>query len=140
MKEDALARVDLFSTLDKKELKALADGCQERSYEPGAVIVAQGDNGVGAYIVTEGTVHISRIAASDNSVEDLGTVGAGNILGEMALLDDLPRSASITAVDHVTVLLVPVWEFRTFLRNHPDVAIKLLSVLSRRLRRAESAQ
>lgn len=140
MKEDALARVDLFSTLDKKELKALADECQERTYEPGSVLIAQGDTGVGAYIVTQGTVRITRAVNPDRAEEDLGTVGAGHILGEMALLDELPRSASITAVDEVTALLLPVWEFRSFLRNQPDVAIKLLAALSRRLRRAEAAQ
>jgi len=50
----------------------------------------------------------------------------------------LPRSATVTAVTDVTALLLPVWEFRTTLRNHPDIALRLLSVLSHRLRKAES--
>lgn len=140
MKEDALARIDLFSTLDKKELKVLAEECQERTYPAGTVIVAQGDNGVGAYVITKGTVRITKAVDPDRAEEDLGTVGAGHILGEMALLDDLPRSATLTAIDEVTALLVPVWEFRSFVRNHPDVAIKLLATISRRLRRAEEVQ
>jgi CRP/FNR family transcriptional regulator len=55
----------------------------------------------------------------------------------MALLDDLPRSATVTAIDEVTALLLPIWEFRTAIRNHPDIALKLLSVLSHRLRKVE---
>jgi CRP-like cAMP-binding protein len=74
----------------------------------------------------------------DKAELDLGTVGPGNVLGEMSLLDDLPRSANVTAVSEVTALLLPVWEFRTTLRNHPDIALRLLSTLSRRLRKAES--
>jgi CRP-like cAMP-binding protein len=140
MKEEALAHIDLFSTLDKKELKALAEGCQERTYLAGSTIIAQGDSGVGAYIITQGTVRITREVNPDRAEEDLGTVSAGHILGEMALLDDLPRSATVTAIDDVTALLIPVWEFRSFLRNNPDVAIKLLTSISRRLRRAEAAQ
>ncbi|GCE28004.1 hypothetical protein KDA_34880 [Dictyobacter alpinus] len=138
MYEDALARVDLFSSLDKKELQALAKSCQERSYSAGSVIIAQGDTGVGLYIVTAGNVRITRNKDADRGDEDLGTQGPGSVLGEMSLLDDLPRSATATAVDDVTALLVPVWEFRSFLRNHPDVSLKLLSVLSRRLRKAEN--
>jgi len=56
----------------------------------------------------------------------------------MSLLDDLPRSATVTAVDDVTALLLPVWEFRTTLRNQPNIALRLLTTLSRRLRKAES--
>ena len=137
MNEDALARVDLFSTLDKKELQALAKSCQERSYSAGSAIIAQGDSGVGLYIIKSGQVQITKATDSDRTEGDLGVVGPGNVLGEMSLLDDLPRSATATAIDEVTTLIVPVWEFRTFLRNNPDVALKLLSVLSRRLRRAE---
>ncbi len=59
----------------------------------------------------------------------------------MALLDDLPRSATVTAVDEVAVLKLPLWEFRRFLRhslqNDPDVGLALLAALSRRLRKAE---
>lgn len=138
MYEDALARVDLFSALDKKELQALAKSFQERSYTAGSTLIAQGDSGVGLYIVTAGNVRITRNKDADHGDEDLGVQGPGNVLGEMSLLDDLPRSATVTAVDDVTALLVPVWEFRNFLRNHPDVALKLLSVLSRRLRKAEN--
>jgi CRP/FNR family cyclic AMP-dependent transcriptional regulator len=137
MHEDTLARVELFSGLDKKELHTLAESCQERKYSAGTRIMSQGDTGVGLYVITSGKVHITHSSGPGQAEEDLGTADAGDVLGEMALLDDLPRSASITAVEDVTALVLPIWEFRTVLRNHPDIALKLLAVLSRRLRKAE---
>jgi CRP/FNR family cyclic AMP-dependent transcriptional regulator len=138
MHEDTLARVDLFAGLDKKDLQLLAGACQERKYSAGSTLIKQGDTGVGLYVITGGTVHITKAADPDRSEIDLGTAGAGNVLGEMSLLDDLPRSATVTAVDDVTALLLPVWEFRTTLRNQPNIALRLLTTLSRRLRKAES--
>ena len=139
MHEDTLARVELFAGLEKKDLQLLAGACRERNYSAGSKLINQGDTGVGLYVITNGTVHITREADPDKAELDIGTVGPGNVLGEMSLLDDLPRSANVTAVDEVTALLLPVWEFRTTLRNHPDIALRLLSTLSRRLRKAESS-
>ena len=138
MYEDTLARVDLFSNLDKKELQALCSSCQERKYSAGTTLISQGDTGVGLYILTKGRVRVTQEQDPDRAEIDLGVNGPGDVFGEMALLDDLPRSATITAIEDVTALLLPVWEFRTILRNYSDIALKLLSVLSRRLRRAQT--
>lgn len=138
MHEDTLARVDLFAGLDKKDLQVLTNACQERTYKAGSTLIKQGDTGVGLYVIISGTVRITQANNPDKAEVDLGTTGPGSVLGEMALLDDLPRSATVTAVTDVTALLLPVWEFRTTLRNQPDIALRLLSVLSHRLRKAES--
>ncbi|GCE49098.1 CRP/FNR family transcriptional regulator [Thermosporothrix hazakensis] len=138
MNEDILARVELFSTLSPKELKDLAKSGQERTYPAGSVLFKQGDAGSGLYIIKSGKVRIEQAIHPDRAEETLGTAGPGDVLGEMALLDDLPRSASVTAEEDVTAFLLPVWEFRNFLRSHPDIALKMLAVLSRRLRKAES--
>ncbi len=140
MNEDTLAHVDLFSTLNKKELVALAQSCQERTYKAGTTILSQGDTGVGLYVLKSGKVRITQGNNPDRAEEVLGTAGPGDVLGEMALLDDLPRSATVEAIEDVTALLLPVWEFRSILRNNPDIALKLLGVLSRRLRKAEAAR
>jgi CRP/FNR family cyclic AMP-dependent transcriptional regulator len=141
MYEDTLARVDLFSGLRKKELKEVASCCRENRYSPGSVLISQGEQGVGLFILTKGTVRVTRTTSPDGAEQVLGTVEAGNIFGEMALLDDLPRSSTVTAVDEVTVLVVPFWDFRSILRrilhSDPDVGLELLAVLSRRLRKAE---
>jgi CRP/FNR family cyclic AMP-dependent transcriptional regulator len=141
MYEDVLARVDLFSGLSKKDLKDLATYCSEGTYRPGSVLLSQGEQGLGLFLLIKGTVRITRRNGPEGTEEDLGTAGVGDVVGEMALLDDLPRSATVTAVDEVTVLKLPLWEFRRFLRrslrNDPDVGLALLAVLSRRLRKAE---
>ena len=141
MYEDALARVDLFSGLRKKELKDLATYCSESTYRPASVLLSQGEQGLGLYILTKGTVRITRKNSPGGAEEVLGTAGIADIIGEMALLDDLPRSATVTAVDEVTVLMLPFGEFRRILRSilsrDPDVGLDLLAVLSRRLREAE---
>jgi CRP/FNR family transcriptional regulator, cyclic AMP receptor protein len=141
MYEDALARVDLFAGLPKKELQDLATYCGERTFSPGSVLLSQGAQGLGLFILTTGTVRITRKNNPEGAEEVLGTAGVGDVIGEMALLDDLPRSATVTAVDEVSVLLLPLWEFRRILRrilrSDPDVGLDLLAVLSRRLRKAE---
>ncbi len=141
MYEDALARVDIFSGLRKKDLKDLATYCRDRTFSPGSVMLTQGEQGLGLFIITKGTVRITRKNSPDGAEEVLATAGPGDIIGEMALLDDLPRSATVTAVDEVTVLLLPLWEFRRILRrifrSDPDVGLDMLAVLSRRLRKAQ---
>ena len=141
MYEDVLARVDLFSGLRKNDLKDLATQCREGKFSPGSVMLSEGGQGLGLFIITKGTARITRKNSPDGTEEVLGTAGAGEVIGELALLDDLPRSATVTAVDEVTVISMPLWEFRRFLRrslrNDPDVALDLLAVLSRRLRKAE---
>jgi len=137
MYEGTLAKVDLLSNLDKKDLQVLGNSCQERKYSAGTTLISQGDTGVGLYVITQGNVRITQATDPDKAERELGTQGPGTVLGEMALLDDLPRSATVTAVEDVTALLLPVWEFRSTLLSHPTIALKLLGVLSRRLRKAE---
>ncbi len=136
--EDVLARVDLFSTLDIKDRQLIAKGCQERSYSAGTRLFAQGDMGVGLYVIKTGQVRITLERDPDRAEEELATLGPGDVLGEMALLDDLPRSATAVAIKDTAALLLPVWEFRGILRSYPDIGLKLLGVLSRRLRKAEA--
>src|SRR5260221_14503701 len=132
MYEDALARVELFSGLGKKELKDLAAHCSESTYRPGSVLLSQGEQGLGLYILTKGTVRITRKNSPDGAEEVLATAGVGDVIGELALLDDLPRSATVTAVDEVTRLKLALWEFRRFLRRRlrrePDVWLDRLAV------------
>src|SRR5947207_4654340 len=96
MHEDTLAHVELFAGLEKKDLQLLAGACRERTYSAGSKLMKQGDTGVGLYVITNGTVHITKETDPDKAELDLGTVGSGNVLGEMSLLDDyLVRQASL---------------------------------------------
>ncbi|HEY3993698.1 MAG TPA: cyclic nucleotide-binding domain-containing protein [Ktedonobacteraceae bacterium] len=138
MHEDTLASVDLFSGLDKKELRHIANSCHERKYTAGTALMQQGSTGAGLFVITEGHVKITKAVDPDRAEVELATAGPGDVLGEMALLDDLPRTATVTALEDVTALLLPIWDFRTALRNNPDISLKLLTTLTRRLRKAES--
>src|SRR5215472_17511670 len=106
MYEDMLARIDLFAGLDERDLHLLASVCRQRKYSAGSTLFRQGDTGVGLYVITSGTVHITQAIDPDKPEVDLGTASSGSVLGEMSLLDDLPRSATVTAVNDVTALLL----------------------------------
>ena len=137
MYEDVIAQVPLFHDLTKHELQILSANCREREYPAGASLLRQGETGVGLFIITGGTVRVAQEAAS-GEVRDLGIFERGAVLGEMSLLDDLPRTATVTALEPTRALVIPVWDFRAALRESPEIAIKLLGVLSRRLRQVES--
>jgi CRP/FNR family cyclic AMP-dependent transcriptional regulator len=136
MYEDVLAQVPLFSDLTKSELQVLAANCREREYPAGATLLRQGETGIGLFIITGGRVQVSQ-QTPNGDTRDLGTFDRGAVLGEMSLLDDLPRTATVTALEPAHALAIPVWDFRAALREQPEIAIKLLGILSRRLRRSE---
>lgn len=139
MYEDVIAQVPLFSDLTKREQQVLSANCREREYPAGASLLRQGETGVGLFILTSGKVQVSQ-QGPDGEVRDLGTFDRGSVLGEMSLLDDLPRTATVVALEPTRALVIPVWDFRAALRESPDIAIKLLGVLSRRLRRQEMTE
>ena len=136
MYEDVIAQVPLFSDLSPRELQTLSANCREREYPAGATLLRQGETGVGLFIITGGSVRVSQEGPTGD-VRDLGTFERGSVLGEMSLLDDLPRTATVTAMEPTRALVIPVWDFRAALREMPDIGIKLLAVMSRRLRQNE---
>jgi len=135
MHEDTLARVALFKDLPRRDLQALAASARERKYGAGETLIRQGDTGAGLFILVDGKVRVFQQA--EGGERDLGVYGAGDVLGEMALLDDQPRTASIVAMEPTTALLIPIWDFRVTLKENPEISIQLLAVLSQRLRRQE---
>jgi CRP/FNR family transcriptional regulator, cyclic AMP receptor protein len=136
--EDVIAQVPLFSDLTQREQSVLAANCRERDYPEGATLLRQGETGVGLFIITSGRAQVTQ-QTPDGSMRDLGAFERGAVIGEMSLLDDLPRTATMTALEPTRALVIPVWDFRAALRESPEIAIKLLSVMSRRLRKAESS-
>lgn len=136
MYEEVIAQVPLFSGLSDRELRVLASNCRERDYAAGAALLRQGETGVGLFIITGGVVRVTQ-QGDDGNVRDLGTFERGAVLGEMSLLDDLPRTATVTALEPARALVIPVWDFRAALRESPEIGIKLLAVMSQRLRQHE---
>jgi CRP-like cAMP-binding protein len=129
--EAFIARVPLFANCSAEEIAAIASVAQEHSYVAGQIIVTQGTPGQAFYMVLSGRVEIVR---DDSS---LGAFGPGDFFGEMSLLDQAPRSATIRAIEPTNCIMLSSWDFRALLEKHPSIAIKLLEVLSRRLRVAD---
>jgi CRP/FNR family transcriptional regulator, cyclic AMP receptor protein len=131
-----LRHVRLFQELDDHTLTEIGNAAVEQRWESGQEIVRQGDTGVGMFIVRSGKVEICQEhAGKDEKVRDLGP---GDVFGEMALLDEFPRSATVRAVEPTTCLGLTRWHFRGILESHPQIALKLLPILTKRLRAAES--
>ena len=130
-----LKHVALFQDLDRKSLEAISNAAVEQTYEVGQEIVRQGDTGVGAFIIKKGRVE----AVQDRSGHQhkLAELKTGDVFGEMALLDEFPRSATVRAIEPTTCLGIQRWHFKGILESHPRIALALLPVLTRRLRNAE---
>lgn len=129
--EEFLARVPVFAHCTADEIHAIASVAQESFFQPAQIIVTQGTPGQAFYLILSGRVEILRDGVS------LGAFGAGDFFGEMSLLDNAPRSATIRAIDATSCLMLSSWDFKALLEQHPSIAIKLLEVLSRRLRVAD---
>ncbi|MBA4370737.1 MAG: hypothetical protein C0418_04070 [Coriobacteriaceae bacterium] len=126
-----LAKVPIFSACTTTEIQAIASVTQEHTFEPGQIIVTQGTPGQAFYLILSGRVEILR----DN--QSLGAFGPGDFFGEMSLLDQAPRSATIRSIEHTACLMLSSWDFKALLEKYPSIAVKLLEVISRRLRVAD---
>jgi len=129
--EEFVARVPIFAHCTAEEIAAITGVAQEGFFQPGQIIVTQGTPGQAFYLIVAGRVEILRDGVS------LGAFGPGDFFGEMSLLDQAPRSATIRALDTTQCLMLSSWDFKSLLERHPSIAIKLLEVLSRRLRVAD---
>ena len=132
-KEKLLKRVDLFSGLRKKDLTSLAKSCVERSYKAGQTLVKQGDSGVGLYMIVSGKVKILKETINGETLE-IAVQGPGDFFGEMTVLDNAPRSASVIAIENTECLLLTSWDFRARLEVHPEIALDILPIVVKRFR------
>jgi CRP-like cAMP-binding protein len=128
---DVLKKVPLFEGLDDKDLERLADRFQERRFNEGQTMLEEGSTGTSFFVIDEGNANVSIQGQSR------ATLGAGDYFGEMAVVDEGVRSASVTAATDVRSYFLTPWEFRPFVEEHPEVAWKLLQNLARRLRDAQ---
>jgi CRP/FNR family transcriptional regulator, cyclic AMP receptor protein len=127
-----LANAELFRDLTPAELERIERVAHRRHYDPGAVIVREGQGGIAFFIVTSGEVVVSR-EGKDGQHQELRRVGPGGVFGEMALFSDRPRSATVSAAEPTDCLALHRLEFLDELRRSPDVALRLLDSLAIRL-------
>ena len=128
---DVLCKVPLFEGLEDRDLERLADRFQERTFPEGATIVEEGSTGTSFFVIAEGNASVSV------GGELRASLGPGDYFGEMAIMEEGVRSASVTAATDFRCYFLTPWEFRPFVEEHPEVAWNLLQNLARRLRVAQ---
>ena len=133
---DFLRQVPLFARLSPSELDSLRALAHSRRYAAGEIIFHEGDEGTALYIIEKGEVKIALGSAEGKEVV-FTLLGPGDPFGELALLDGEPRSADALAKETSEVLILRRQDFLRFLAEHRQVALDLLAVLSRRLRRTD---
>jgi CRP-like cAMP-binding protein len=129
--EQQLASVPLLAGLDDRIRRRLAETGKRRTYGPDDEIVKEGSNGTALYIVLSGEGRVER------GGERLGAVKAGDFFGELALIEEHPRSASVIASTETECLLFPAWEFTALLEEHPAIAVPIMRALIQRLHTRE---
>jgi CRP/FNR family cyclic AMP-dependent transcriptional regulator len=127
----SLKGVPLFAGVGDKELGRLAKVMRESRFDEGQEITTEGRSGIGFFLIEEGNASVSLRG------EIVRTLGPGDHFGEIALIDEGPRSATVIASTDLRCRGMAAWEFRSFVQEHPEVAWPLLETLASRLRDAE---
>jgi CRP-like cAMP-binding protein len=130
-----LGRVPVFEELAGDDLRRIADVSVPRQFAGGEVVFREGDDSDTCYIVRSGHARATREHADGRQIT-LATFGPGDIFGELAMFDSERRSATVEATDELHVLGILGADMRRLLRRHPDIAVKLVISLGRRLRAA----
>ena len=130
-----LQSVSLFKDLDRQHKNVIAKTVFERSFQPGDVIVKEGETGMGVYMIRDGKVEVVQGAGDKERV--LTTLRKGDVFGEIALLIDTPRTATVRAVEPTTCLVLTAWNFRAELQQSASMANVLLKAVARRLADAD---
>ena len=132
--EEQLAKVWIFAPLQKTDLERISKVVVSRTYKPGDVIVEEGGSAVAFYVIVSGKVEIRK------GEQPLNTLGPGDSFGEMALLDGYPRSTSVVAAEDTECLVMTRWDFTAELRANPNIALAMLPILSKRIRKLEGEE
>jgi len=128
-----LAQVGVFSQLGRAELEQVAEVAVPRSFHAGEVVFREGDESNTSYIVRDGHARAVR-QHSDGRSLTLANFGPGEVFGELAMFDSDRRSATIEAIDDLDLLAILGADMQRLMREHPDIAVKLVVTLGRRLR------
>ena len=128
---ETIASVPLFAGFERRELERLANSFKERRFRAGSTLAGEGQSGAGFFIITDGTAKVTV------GGEERGALGPGDYFGEIALIDEGARSATITAETDMTCYGLTPWEFRPIVESESRIAWKLLQALAQKLRAAE---
>ena len=125
---ELLRQVPLFQSLSRDQLDTLARSFRERTFPAGSAVTTEGQGGVGFFVIESGSATVTVHG------EERRTLGAGDYFGEMALIDEQPRSATITADEELRCWGLTPWEFRPLVESNAAIAWSMLQTLAKRLR------
>ena len=129
--DEQLASVPLLSGVDARVRRRLAEIGKRRTYAAEEAIVREGSTGTALYIVLSGRARVER------GGEVVGQLTGGDFFGELALIEEHPRSASVIATEETDCVLYTAWEFSALLDEHPEIAVPIMRELIARLHRRE---
>jgi CRP/FNR family cyclic AMP-dependent transcriptional regulator len=125
---DMLKKVPLFAGLDDKELQEIANSMRERRFKAGNTVTQEGAGGVGFFVVQEGEADVQV------GGEAKGSVGPGDYFGEIALINESPRTATLTARTDMLCYGMTPWDFRPLVETNSTIAWKLLTAMAEKMR------
>jgi CRP/FNR family cyclic AMP-dependent transcriptional regulator len=127
--------IALLAVLKPKVRDEVLANARRRTFAAGDTLVREGDSALHLYIIATGHARVER--AEQGTV---GRLGPGDFFGELALIEDHDRTATVVAEDELTCYLIPAWEFRALLQEHPEMALPMLQTLIARIHRREHHQ
>lgn len=132
---ELLKRTALFAGFSEKELASVLGTAKDRSFAQGDVIIEEGhEGGRGFYLLLDGTAQVRK---GDTVLADFKS---GDYFGEMALLlDDTPRTADVVATSDARCLVITQWDLRALIKNHPEIGVKMMAELAKRLRDTDAS-
>ena len=130
-----LAKVPLFQGLTTRQIQGLAQTAVQRKFAAGEQIIAQGQGGVGLYVILSGKAEAIH-TRTDGEQVTVNTFGPTDFFGELAMLSDEPRTASVVATEDAECLVLTRWEFLGKLKADPEMPVIVLQELAKRFQRA----
>jgi CRP/FNR family cyclic AMP-dependent transcriptional regulator len=128
---DLLRQVPLFSDLERRELEQIASSLKERTFRAGQTVATEGESGVGFFVIEDGEAKVTVRGA------ERGRLGPGDYFGEIALIAESPRTATIVAETDLRCYGMTFWDFRPLVEQNGSIAWKLLQALAKKLRQVE---
>jgi CRP/FNR family transcriptional regulator, cyclic AMP receptor protein len=123
-----LKKVPLFADLDDRELQQISSSMRERRFKAGDSVTQEGAGGVGFFVVEEGEADVSV------GGEARGSVGPGDYFGEIALINESPRTATLTARTDMLCYGMTPWDFRPLVESNATIAWKLLTAMAQKMK------
>lgn len=121
------ASIPVIAALKPKDREKVLANARHRTFVAGETVVREGDGSLNLFLIASGRARVEQGGHA------IGTMGAGDFFGELGILEQHPRTATVIAEEDLACVLIPAWEFRSLLVEHPEMAVPMLHTLIRRL-------